>query len=241
MRYFVIFDYDGGQYCGWQRQPNGVTIQSVMEEAFSTILRDEIALTGAGRTDAGVHARNMVAHFDFDGNFDCGQLTRRLNSLLPKDIAIKEIKHVTEGAHARFDAKKRKYEYHILRKKNPFYRDYSCAIYYPLDVEIMNEGAKRLLGRKDFHSFSKVHTDVNNYYCDIYEAFWKEIDDQMIFTIEANRFLRGMVRAIVGTLVDLGAGRIKLDDLDRIIESHDRCCAGQSMDAKGLFFVGAKY
>ncbi|MCQ2328965.1 MAG: tRNA pseudouridine(38-40) synthase TruA [Paludibacteraceae bacterium] len=241
MRYFVIFDYDGGQYCGWQKQPNGETIQSVMEKAFETILRDEISLTGAGRTDAGVHAKNMVAHFDFDGDFDCEQLAKRLNSLLPKDIAIREIKHVDSEAHARFDAKKRKYEYHILRKKNPFYRDYSCAIYYPLDIEIMNKGAEKLIGRKDFQSFSKVHTDVNNYYCEIYKAFWEERDDQMIFTIEANRFLRGMVRAIVGTLVDLGAGRINLEDLDKIIDSHDRCSAGQAMDAKGLFFVGAKY
>lgn len=241
MRYFLHISYDGTNYSGWQKQPNAITVQEVIEKALRTILRQEVEITGAGRTDAGVHALDMVAHFDHENIADLERLKRSLNSLLPPNIAINEIEKVAADAHARFDAKSRMYEYHITTAKNPFLKGKACTIYYPIDLETMNKAATKLLGSHDFQCFSKVHTDVSNYFCTITKAEFVATDNEIVFTIEANRFLRGMVRAIVGTLVDIGAGRKKIDDMEKILASKDRCMAGQAMAAEGLFFIRAKY
>lgn len=241
MRYFIHIAYDGTNYSGWQKQPNAITVQEVIEKALRTILRQEVEITGAGRTDAGVHALDMVAHFDHENIADLERLKRNLNSLLPPNIAINEIEKVAADAHARFDAKSRMYEYHITTAKNPFLKGKACTIYYPIDLETMNKAATKLLGSHDFQCFSKVHTDVSNYFCTITKAEFVATDNEIVFTIEANRFLRGMVRAIVGTLVDIGAGRKKIDDMEKILASKDRCMAGQAMAAEGLFFIRAKY
>lgn len=244
MRYFIHIAYDGSNYSGWQKQPNAVTVQEVVEKALGTILRKEIEITGAGRTDAGVHALDMVAHADIEEVFDIERLKRNMNSLLPPDIAINAIERVNDEAHARFDAKSRMYEYHITTAKNPFLKGKACAIYYPIDIELMNKAAEKLLGTHDFQCFSKVHTDVNNFFCTITRAEFRrnaQSSSEIVFTIEANRFLRGMVRAIVGTLVDIGARRKEIDDIEKILESRDRCKAGQAMAAEGLIFVKAIY
>lgn len=241
MRYFVYFAYDGAPYVGWQRQPNGLSVQQVMEEAFAMKLREPIQLTAAGRTDAGVHATGMTAHFDTSAIQDCTTAARGLNSLLPPSIAINRIVPVRSDAHARYDATARRYEYHIATRKSPFTRGRVCPVYYPLDLNRMQDAAQMLLGRQDFRSFSKVHTDVTNFYCTISLAEWQELDGEIVFTIEANRFLRGMVRAIVGTLVGIGAGRSSVDDMERIISAQSRQQAGQAMAPEGLYFVEAKY
>jgi len=242
VRYFLHIAYDGTNYSGWQKQPNAVTVQEVVENALGTILRKKIDITGAGRTDAGVHARDMVAHVDTEEEFDTERLKRNMNSLLPPDIAINSIEKVGDEAHARFDAKSRMYEYHITTAKDPFLKGKACPIYYPINLELMNEAACKLIGTHDFQCFSKVHTDVNNYYCTITRAeFCRQQSAEIVFTIEANRFLRGMVRAIAGTLVDIGAGRKSIDDIDKILESKDRCMAGQAMAAEGLIFIKAEY
>jgi len=246
MRYFLHIAYDGTGYSGWQRQPNALTVQEVVEKALGTILRREVDITGAGRTDAGVHARDMVAHVDIEGEVDTERLKRNMNSLLPPDIAINSIEKVGDEAHARFDAKSRMYEYHITTAKDPFLKGKACAIYYPIDIDLMNKAASMLLGTHDFQCFSKVHTDVNNYYCTITRAeFCRDarpcVSSEIVFTIEANRFLRGMVRAIVGTLIDIGAGRKKIEDIEKILTSKDRCQAGQAMPAEGLIFIRAEY
>lgn len=241
MRYFIHIAYDGTNYSGWQKQPNAITAQEVIEKALGTILRQKVEIIGAGRTDAGVHARDMVAHFDHKNIADLEKLKRNLNSLLPPDIAINKIEKVADDAHARFDAKSRMYEYHIATTKNPFLKGIACTIYYPIDLETMNKAATKLLGTHDFQCFSKVHTDVSNYFCTITRAEFVATDNEIVFTIEANRFLRGMVRAIVGTLVDIGARRKKIDDIEKILASKDRCMAGQAMAAEGLFFIRAEY
>lgn len=241
MRYFIFFAYDGGRYSGWQRQPNSITVQEVMEKSISTILRCETVLTGAGRTDAGVHALDMAAHFDVREAIDEEQMTRRMNSLLPPDIAVNRITRVRDDAHARFDALWRRYEYRIATRKSPFAVGRAARVFYPLDVEAMNRCSAKLIGRRDFTSFSKVHTDVNNFVCEIRTAEWQTRDNELVFTIEANRFLRGMVRAIVGTLVEIGAGRRKEADFEAVIEAHDRCRAGEAAEACGLYFVKAEY
>lgn len=241
MRYFIHIAYDGTKYSGWQKQPNAITVQEVIEKALGTILRQEVQITGAGRTDAGVHARDMVAHVDIEKVVDAERLKRNMNSLLPPDIAINSIEKVNNDVHARFDAKSRMYEYHITTVKDPFLKGKACTIYYPIDLELMNKAASELLGTHDFQCFSKVHTDVSNYYCTITKAEFHASGNEIVFTIEANRFLRGMVRAVVGTLIDIGAGRKKIDDVKRIIESKDRCMAGQAMAAEGLVFIHALY
>lgn len=241
MRYFLHIAYDGTGYSGWQKQPNALTVQEVIEKALSTILRNDVEITGAGRTDAGVHARDMVAHVDIEEAIDAERLKRNMNSLLPPDIAINSIEKVGDETHARFDAKSRMYEYHITTAKNPFLRGKACPIYYPIDVPLMNMAASKLIGTHDFQCFSKVHTDVNNYFCTISRAEFQVNGNEIVFTIEANRFLRGMVRAIVGTLVDIGAGRKKIEDIEKIMEYRDRCKAGQAMAAEGLVFICAEY
>lgn len=242
MRFFITLSYDGTRYHGWQIQPNGDSIQQELQQALTTLLRQPVEVVGAGRTDTGVHAKMMVAHFDWDEAIDGKQLTYKLNKLLPQDIAVQEVREVAEDMHARFSATSRTYHYYIHTRKDPFLSAYSWQIPYPLDFEKMNEGAKVLLEYKDFTSFSKVNTDTKTNLCDIKEAYWEEVaKGQWRFTITANRFLRNMVRAIVGTLVEVGRGRISIDDVRQIIEAKDRCQAGESVPGKALFLVDIKY
>lgn len=243
-RYFIYLSYKGTAYCGWQQQPNAVSVQEMLTKAMSVILRTDIKLVGAGRTDAGVHARNMVAHFDLETALpNTDKLSSSLNSFLPKDISIRNIREVNLEAHARFDALWRRYEYHITLTKNPFTTNLAAPIFSTLNVDAMNSAALLLFNYKDFTSFSKLHTDVKTNLCEIHHAHW-EMDEQrevLVFTIQANRFLRNMVRAIVGTLLDVGTGKITQEQFAQIIEKKDRCSAGHSVPACGLYFIEAGY
>ena len=248
MRYFITLSYDGTRYHGWQIQPNGDSVQQRLQEALTTLLRQPIEVVGAGRTDTGVHAKMMVAHFDLDPTQPpslgemVNDLSYKLNKLLPQDIAVQEVRQVSDDMHARFSALARTYHYYIHTHKDPFLAAYSWQVPFKLDFARMNEAAKVLLEYKDFTSFSKVNTDVKTNLCDLKEAYWEEVaPGQWRFTITANRFLRNMVRAIVGTLVEVGRGRISIEDVRRIIEAKDRCQAGESVPAKGLFLVDIKY
>ena len=242
MRFFITLSFDGTNYHGWQIQPNSDSVQQRLQEALSTLLRQPIEVVGAGRTDTGVHARMMVAHFDWEELIDGKQLAYKLNKFLPQDIAVQEVRLVDEEKHARFSATSRTYHYFIHMRKDPFQQAYSWQVPFKLDFEKMNEAAKVLLEYKDFTSFSKVNTDTKTNLCNVKEAFWEEIaPDRWRFTITANRFLRNMVRAIVGTLVEVGRGRLSPEDVRRIIEAKDRCSAGESVPAKGLFLVDIKY
>jgi len=241
-RYFLYFSYKGTAYHGWQIQPNGISVQEVLTKALCTILRGDIELTGAGRTDTGVHARLMVAHFDYEGDFPSGfDLTAKLNSYLPKDIAISKITEVQTDAHARFDAMSRKYEYHIVLQKSVFKTELAARIINTLDFEAMNSAAATLKDHRDFTSFSKLHTDVKTNNCNITLAQWTQKDDEWVFTIQADRFLRNMVRAIVGTLFEVGRGKMTVEEFGKVIELKDRCKAGTSVPAQGLYLVDIKY
>jgi tRNA pseudouridine38-40 synthase len=241
-RYFIDLAYKGTNYHGWQSQPDTTkTVQGVLEQKLSMVLRTPTKVTGAGRTDAGVHARQQFAHFDCDGHIDPQRLAYNLNACLPADIAIQRIIPVHDGAHARFDAKRRTYEYHIHKRKDAFLEERSFQYLYRLDVAKMNAAAQLLLSHRDFECFSKVKTDVGTFICRIFEARWTETDDDLLFTISADRFLRNMVRAIVGTLIDVGLGKITPDDVNRIIESKDRGQAGFSVPAHGLYLTKIEY
>ncbi|MCB0457150.1 MAG: tRNA pseudouridine(38-40) synthase TruA [Flavobacteriaceae bacterium] len=241
MRYFMELAYNGTNYCGWQNQPNGVAVQEVVEKALSTLLGAEIAITGAGRTDAGVHAKQTFAHFDTEEITDTQHLVYRLNSFLPKDISVHDIFAVKGDAHARFDALSRTYEYHVNLKKNPFQDGFSYHIHLQPDVSKMNKAAKVLLHYEDFQCFSRSKTDVKTYYCTITKAHWEQRENGLIFTITANRFLRNMVRAIVGTLLEIGFGKMNLEDFKTIIESKNRSNAGASAPAHGLYLTNIEY
>jgi tRNA pseudouridine38-40 synthase len=256
-RYFIYLAYNGVRYCGWQRQPNGISVQQCLEEVLSILLRQVVAVVGAGRTDAGVHARMMVAHFDvFAVVEDLLQLAEKLNRMLPEDIAVYKIVAVKENAHARFDALSRTYRYYITDRKRPFDHEWICRV--PLrDVNFnrMNEACKVLFEYSDFTSFSKLHTDVKTNNCRIFEAGWSRDDKSWtrscgqchpdagtwVFTISADRFLRNMVRAIVGTLIYVGRGKMTVQDFKDVIEAKDRCKAGTSAPAKGLALVDIVY
>lgn len=242
-RYFMELSYKGTNYCGWQLQPKGRTVQGDLEKALCTICREEISVTGCGRTDAGVHASYYVAHFEsVKINLDQPDFTRKMNSFLSKDIALYSISKVSLDAHARFDAHKRTYHYFINIRKNPFLQESSWCYQRALDVQLMNEAACILLEYEDFTSFSKLHTDVKTNNCTIYQAFWKEEECAVLqFTISANRFLRNMVRAIVGTLVEVGEGKLNLADFRQIIEAKDRAKAGKSVPAQALFLAKVEY
>ena len=241
MRYFIQFSYFGKSYHGWQRQPNAITVQQVLEEAFSTLLRQSVSLVGAGRTDAGVHAKQMYAHFDTEAVTDTSYLIQRLNSLLPEDIAIQRIFEVPENSHARFDAIERTYEYWITQQKNPFFKDSAYYIMQQLDLAEMNEAASILFEFDDFECFSKSNTDVKTYKCALKKAVWTKETDRLVFTITADRFLRNMVRAVVGTLLDVGLGKSTTQDVKTIIKSKDRGQAGISVPAKGLYLTRVLY
>ena len=250
MRYFITLSYDGARYHGWQIQPNGPSVQEKLQWALSTLLRQDISVTGAGRTDAGVHASMMVAHFDFSGEWGEGdgqpldgrQLAYKLNRLLPQDIAVQEVRQVSNDLHARFSATSRTYHYYIHTVKDPFRRAYSCELHYPLDFDKMNEAAKVLMEYEDFGAFCKAHADVKTTICHITAARWHQTSPTTwYFEITANRFLRNMVRAVVGTLIDVGRGRLSLDDFRKVIEGKRRTEAGESMPAHALFLENITY
>ena len=241
MRFFIELSYNGKAYHGWQNQPNAISVQEVLEKALSTILNTKIAVMGAGRTDAGVHAAQMFAHFDFQHQIESKDLVYKLNSYLPKDIAVRSIFEVKPEMHARFYATSRTYNYKISTAKNVFDYDFTYLVHLPLDVEAMNDACKILFEYKDFQCFSKTNTDVKTYNCDIKEAFWTKTENQLIFTITADRFLRNMVRAIVGTMVNIGLGKMKANDLHQIITSKNRSEAGFSVPAHGLYLVKIVY
>ena len=241
MRYFVEFSYSGKNYFGYQIQPNQISVQEVLENALSTILREEIKTTGAGRTDTGVHAKKIFAHFDTEK--DLGEnLVYQLNSFLPNDISIKRFFSVKNDFHARFNATFRTYEYYIDLEKNPFTQDSAWQIWKrDLDVDRMNEACKILFEYEDFTSFSKLHTENKTNNCKIFKAYWEQNGSELKFTISADRFLRNMVRAIVGTMVEVGNGKIEASDLRKIIEDKNRNSAGTSAPAQGLFLVDVGY
>ncbi len=244
MRYFIKLSYKGTNYHGWQTQPNAISVQEELEKAFSLILRKEIAITGAGRTDAGVHAKNFIAHFETEKAFNTTlikELIYKLNSYISKDLAIHDIYKVDDRMHARFDAKERTYQYFITTTKNPFATDSAWYVHGKLDVDKMNLACDILKEYSDFGSFAKLHSDNKTNICDLMEAHWEFKDELLVFTIKADRFLRNMVRAIVGTMVDIGQGKTSLDELSKIIESKDRNRAGRSVPGYGLFLVEIKY
>ena len=240
-RYFLHLAYNGTRYHGWQIQPNGISVQETLQNGLSTLLRHNVEVVGAGRTDAGVHARMMVAHFDAEG-VDCPQLAYKLNKILPPDISVFRVEPVADSLHARFSATSRTYHYYIHTHKSPFLNAYSWQVYGQLDFRRMNEAAQTLMEYRDFTSFSKVNTDTKTNDCTITQAFWEETEPGVWrFTVTANRFLRNMVRAIVGTLIEVGRGRLTVEGFRRVIEQKDRCKAGESVPGKALFLVDVTY
>ncbi|MDB2385252.1 tRNA pseudouridine(38-40) synthase TruA [Polaribacter sp.] len=241
MRYFIELAYNGKNYFGWQIQPNVISVQEKLNIAISTVLQKKIEVVGAGRTDTGVHASQMFAHFDIDEEIE-GDIVYKLNSILPNDIVVYKVFEVDNEQHARFNAISRSYQYKVWLGRNPFLLDFSWQIHSKvLNVELMNEAAKLLLDFTDFQSFSKVKTEVHTFNCDIKEAIWKKNGDELVFYITADRFLRNMVRAIVGTLIDVGLSRITIEEFKNIIKSKNRNNAGLSVPAKGLFLTAIKY
>ena len=242
-RYFIYLAYDGTNYCGWQIQPNGVSVQGVLTKALITFLRDEnLKIVGAGRTDAGVHAKTMIAHFDYPKLLDGASVTDKLNRLLPPDIGVYKVVRVKPEAHARFDATYRTYKYYVTTRKNPFDRAYAWRIFQTLDFDKMNEAAATLFDYIDFTSFSKLHTDVKTNNCKIMYAKWEQLEeDKWVFTIQADRFLRNMVRAVVGTLVEVGRGKMTVQEFRQVIEKKNRCSAGSSVPGHALFLVDVGY
>lgn len=242
MRYFIELAYDGINYHGWQVQPNGDSVQATVQNALSIILQRRIDIVGSGRTDAGVNAYKMFAHFDFNEPFDISLLENKLGKILPHDIAVYHIYKVRDDAHARFDAISRTYQYHVILRKDPFLRHYAWQVYFPLDFKVMNEAAKVLFEYTDFTSFSKLHTDTKTNNCKIMKAEWKQVSEfEWVFTIQADRFLRNMVRAVVGTLIDVGRGKLTVNGFRRIIEQKDRCAAGCSVPGNALFLIDITY
>jgi len=241
LRYFIEIAYNGKNYFGWQRQPQQISVQQVLEETLSTLLRGEIKITGAGRTDTGVHAKQLFAHFDFEAIEDRDEFLFRINSFLPKDISIKNIFEVKVDAHARFDAVEREYKYIISLDKDPFTEDFAYQIYNRPNVDLMNQAAEMLLDHKDFQCFSRSKTDVKTYNCTIVKANWEAKNNKLIFTIAADRFLRNMVRAIVGTLLEVGFGKTSLEEFQKILDSKSREEAGASAPAHGLYLTKVVY
>ena len=241
-RYFMELAYKGTHYHGWQRQPSGSSVQQDLENALSTILQSSISITGAGRTDSGVHAKYMVAHFDIsEPLFNSHKLIHQLNRFLARDIVIYSIVQVSDNAHSRFDAIARRYEYHVTWHKNPFLQNLVTHISFQPDINLMNEAAQKLLAYTNFTSFSKLHSNNKTNLCKIDYSFWEKRDEVLVFNIQADRFLRDMVRAIVGTLLDVGRGKISVTDFCRVIEAKDRGSAGTSVPADGLYLIEVIY
>lgn len=241
MRYFIYFSYDGAAYHGWQIQPNANSVQEELNNALSTLLRTKIDTVGAGRTDSGVNAREMVAHFDAE-EVDTKWLTEKLNRILPPDIAVYNIRRVHPEAHARFNATSRTYHYYVYSQKNPFQRHYATRLYFTPDYTLMNEAAQWLLKTEDFTSFSKLHTDTKTNICRVEKAEWKNIDgDLWCFEIKADRFLRNMVRAVVGTLLEVGRQKMSIEEFRDVIALKNRCAAGDSVPGNALHLVDVEY
>ncbi|WP_242203774.1 tRNA pseudouridine(38-40) synthase TruA [Aestuariivivens insulae] len=241
MRYFIELSYNGRAYHGWQNQPNAISVQEVIEKALSTLLGEPVAIVGAGRTDAGVHAKQLFAHFDSEVAFDESNLVYKLNSFLPNDIAIHDLFRVKPHAHARFDALSRTYLYRIALRKDAFTFNNAYYVKQALDVAKMQEASKVLFGYKDFQCFSKSNTDVKTYHCTMMQCDWNLEGGELQLTIKADRFLRNMVRAIVGTMINIGCGKLETEDLHRIIESKSRSEAGFSVPAHALYLVEVAY
>lgn len=242
-RYFIHLAYNGGCYHGWQTQPGLPTVQETLEGALSTLLREPIAVVGCGRTDTGVHASDFYAHFDVNSEFGIrnSELVFKLNSFLPPDIVIFDIFPVAENAHARFDAVARTYQYHVSDRRLPFRQGQYCRIYFVPDIGRMNEAARVLMEYEDFTSFAKLHTQVKTNICHLSRAEWTEEVGGWVFTIRSNRFLRNMVRSVTGTLLEVGRGKLDIAGLREIVEKKDRCAAGVSMPACGLFLTKVEY
>jgi tRNA pseudouridine38-40 synthase len=241
MRFFFEITYNGTHYHGWQNQANAIGVQEIVEAGLSKIFRTKIEIVGSGRTDTGVHCIQQFFHTDIEKEFDEKMWLVKLNSILPRDIAIRSVKPVRENAHARYDAFERSYEYKITRVKDPLLAGYAYYFFKEINVANLNRAAALLVGQQDFECFSKVKTDVNNFICDLKVAHWNQKGDLLIFTITANRFLRGMVRAIVGTLLDVGTGKITLQEFESILKSKDRKKAGMNVPPEGLYLTSVKY
>ena len=241
MRYFIEIAFHGAAYAGWQKQPNDTTVQYVLEKALYTVFQSEVACVGAGRTDAGVHASFFIAHFDVEEDLDEGQFIFKMNQLLPHDVSVRDVHPVNANAHARFDAVSRTYEYYITQQKDPFRLDRATYIKKLLSVDLMNQAAEVLMDFKNFKCFSKVNTQVHTYNCSIKKAFWEQKEHLLIFKIQADRFLRNMVRAIVGTLIEVGLRKRSIDELRQVIKSENRSEAGKSMPAHALFLTDIAY
>ncbi len=242
MRYFVKLMYDGTAYHGWQSQMNAESVQGLLQKSFSLILRQPIELYGCGRTDTGVHAREYYAHFDVEEKISSLEnILYKMNSLLPHDIVIENIQEVKSDVHARFSAIRRTYKYYMSQKRDPFAFNFEYFFSPQLDLDLMNTACGLMMAYKDFSCFSKSNTQVNNYICDISEAFWTLDRGKLVFTISANRFLRNMVRAIVGTMIEIGLGKINLNEFRQIISHGNRSDAGASVPAKGLFLFRVEY
>lgn len=242
-RYFIEISYCGKNFKGWQVQPNTTTVQGELERAFSTLLKEKINIVGAGRTDTGVHAKYYVAHFETDSPKDVTSkdFKYHINSILDADVVVHYIEHVKDDAHARFDAVSREYKYYVSPVKNPFARDFSYQYFRELDIEKMNEAAAMILEYEDFTSFAKLHTDVKTNNCNVEVSEWKYDGDMLVYTVRANRFLRNMVRALVGTMLECGQGKITPEQFRGIIEIKDRGKAGSSAHAEGLFLTDVVY
>jgi tRNA pseudouridine38-40 synthase len=242
-RYFIYLSFKGTAYHGWQLQPNSVTVQKILENALSVVLGEKIRTTGAGRTDAGVHALFFCAHFDSLSGDLSGKkpLVFKLNRFLPEDISVIEILKVLPDANARYSAISRTYKYYVSRRKDPFFNSSSWFLHGKIDIEAMNQACRILFRHSDYTSFSKLHSGTSTNICTIYEAYWEEAEDRLVFTIKADRFLRNMVRAIVGTMVEIGFGKLNQDEFEEVILARDRCKAGTSAPAKGLFLTEIEY
>jgi tRNA pseudouridine38-40 synthase len=240
MRYAIDLSYLGTNYHGWQSQPNAISVQETIENALSTILRNKIEIVGSGRTDAGVHASKQVLHFDFEETVS-EELISKVNRFLPYDISLNYFAIVQEDFHARFDPTSRAYNYYIHQNKNPFLNGQSFYFRQEIDLEKMNEACAYLLGKQDFESFSKVKTDVSTFFCEIFEAKFIQEDSQIVFYVKANRFLRGMVRALVGTLLEVGLGNQNPEWIKNVIESKNRNAAGRNVAPEGLFLCEVNY
>lgn len=241
MRYFFEITYHGKNYHGWQSQSNAIGVQQVVEEVLSKLLREKIDIVASGRTDTGVHCIQQFFHADIEKTFQKNELIIRINSFLPKDIAIRSIRKVKPNASARYDARERTYVYRITRVKNPLTEGLAFYYFKSIDLQTLRKAAALLTGAHDFQCFSKVKTDVNHFLCHVKRAVWTQKGDQLTFTITANRFLRGMVRAIVGTLLDVGAGKLSSEDLKHILKSKDRKRAGMNVPPEGLYLTRVKY
>lgn len=241
VRYFIDLAYDGTRYHGWQTQKNASSVQETLDQALCLILGETVETVGSGRTDTRVHALQQVAHFDVSRKIQAEKIRDRLNSYLPGDIAIRHIWEVKPDAHARFDAVRRCYEYRISRIKDPFLIQRAFYFRSKIDLERMNEAAGILINTRNFQSFSRVKTEVNHFICEVYDAVWEKAGEMIIFSICADRFLRGMVRALVGTMLDIGTGKTGIDDLNKIILQRDRKAAGRAVPAHGLYLKSVRY